>query len=71
MMAEIYARGPIACGIMATSKLEAYEVGIYTEYNPSPSSTTLHLLLAVVWKMEQSTGLCATPGVSRRGKKVG
>ena len=32
MMAEIYVRGPIACGIMA----RYYEGGIYTEHIPSP-----------------------------------
>ena len=31
MMAEIFARGPIACGLCVTEEFEAYKGGIFTD----------------------------------------
>lgn len=36
MKAEIFARGPIGCGIDATSKLESYTGGIFSEWKLLP-----------------------------------
>lgn len=36
MKAEIYARGPIGCGIDATSALEAYTGGIFSQFRILP-----------------------------------
>ncbi|KAL4480109.1 hypothetical protein ABPG74_020625 [Tetrahymena malaccensis] len=53
MKAEIFARGPISCGIAVTNKFEAYNGGVYSEKN---LLTRINHEIAVVgWGVDETT----------------
>ena len=53
MMAELYKRGPISCGVMASLALENYKGGIFTQYNTE--SVINHAVSVVGWGVENGT----------------
>jgi len=54
MQAEIFARGPISCGIEATNNFETnYTGGIYSEYIPTPAIN--HVVSVVGWGLDTAT----------------
>jgi len=50
MKTEIYARGPISCGIDATAALEAYKGGVFSEYKSDIGIN--HIISILGWGVE-------------------
>ncbi len=54
-MAELYARGPIACGVAVTAAFEAYNGGIFNEQSGQTCADINHEISLVGWGQENGT----------------
>jgi len=56
MMQEIYARGPIACGIDATPLFDAHTgTGVFSEPTPTVFDDINHIISVVGWGVQEGT----------------